>query len=380
MRSPIKLGLTVAALLAPVIAVGLFQKAAAAGAKPRNGPEIVTEATTDQMVWNAVVEDERRIFVSGPRWAGGTGPQLARIAGTRLEPYPDAGWNSWRPGDDPSRKFVNINALHQGPDGTLWAVDTGSPTFGGDPLPNAAKLVAIDLASDKVVRVIPLPPEVARGGSYVDDIRFNGAHAYLTDAGNPGLIVLDLATGATRRVLDGHPSTVARADRPIIVAGRRLNGPDGQPLKVQSDPLELSPDGQYLYYGPLEGPWSRVPTRLLDRADVGPATLAAAVEAFADLPPMGGSVMDTAGNLYFSDLRDSAIRKRSPDGTIVTLARDPRLHWVDAMFLTGDGRLLMPAAQLDRVAAFNGGRSRIAWPVALYSLRLDPVTGSPTKR
>lgn len=360
MRSHVRLGLTAAALLIPAAVVG----------QPQNAPQIVTEATTHEMVWNAVVEDERRIFVSGPRWAGGTGPQLARIAGDGLEPYPDAAWNSWRPGDDPSRKFVNINALHRAPDGALWVVDTGSPTFGGNPLPNAAKLVAIDLSTNTVGRVIPLPPEVARAGSYVDDIRFNGAHAYLTDAGNPGLIVLDLATGQTRRVLDGHPSTVAPADRPIIVGGKRLEGPDGRPLRVHSDPLEVSPDGQYLYYGPLEGPWSRVRTRLLDDAGVAPTTLAAAVETFADLPPMGGSVMDAAGNLYFSDLKDDAIRKRSPDGAIVTIARDPRLHWVDAMFLTVDGRLLMPAAQLDRVAAFNGGRSRIEWPVALYSLRV----------
>ncbi len=370
MRSFVKRGLTVVALLIPAAVMTQPEEAPAKSIRQQSVPQIVTEATTHEMVWNAVVEDNHRVFVSGPRWAGGTGPQLARIAGANLESYPDEAWNSWRPGDDPSRKFVNINALHQGPDGALWVVDTGSPSFGGNPLPNAAKLVAIDLSSNKVVRLIPLPPEVARAGSYVDDIRFNGAHAYLTDAGNPGIIVLDLATGHTRRAIDGDPSTVARADRPIIVAGKRLDGPDGRPLKVHSDPLEVSPDGQYLYYGPLEGPWSRVPTRLLDDAGAAPATLAAAVETFADLPPMGGSVMDAAGNLYFSDLKDDAIRKRSPNGNIITIARDPRLYWVDAMFLTMDGRLLMPAAQLDRVAAFNGGRSRIEWPLTLYSVHV----------
>jgi len=30
----------------------------------------------------------------------------------------------------------------------------------------------------------------------------------------------------------------------------------------------------------------------------------------------------------------------------------------------------MPAAQVDRVALFQGGKSRVAWPVALYSYPL----------
>jgi hypothetical protein len=50
---------------------------------------------------------------------------------------------------------------------------------------------------------------VTRTNSLLDDIRFNPAtgKAYLTDAGSPGLIVLDLESGMATRVLDGDPST-----------------------------------------------------------------------------------------------------------------------------------------------------------------------------
>ncbi len=91
-------------------------------------------------------------------------------------------------------------------------MDTGSPAFGGNPLPGGAKLVRIDPATDRVDRVVPLGPGLAPPGSYVDDIRFNGSHAYLTDAGKPGIIVVDLVTGTGRRVLDGHPAATARDD------------------------------------------------------------------------------------------------------------------------------------------------------------------------
>jgi sugar lactone lactonase YvrE len=329
------------------------------------------EAASDTMIWNAVAVAGKAIYVSGPRWAGGSGPQLARLIGKRLDPYPDPAWNSWKSGEDASAKFVNINALHADGKGGLWAVDSGSPQFGGDPLPGGAKLVRIDLASGKVTRVIPFGPKVAKPGSYVDDVRFRGAHGYLTDAGNPGIIVLDLVTGASRRVLDGDRSTLAPKDRPIQVDGTVLNGPDGTPLRVHSDPMELSPDGEWLLYGPLHGPWSRVPTGVLNDATLAPAQVAAAVEPFAELPPMGGSAIDAAGNLYFSDLAADAIRRRAPDGTITTIAQDPRLHWVDAMTITPDGRLWMPAAQLDRVALFHGGTARVRRPVQLFSLALN---------
>jgi hypothetical protein len=52
---------------------------------------------------------------------------------------------------------------------------------------------------------------VTRSNSLLDDIRFNPAtgKAYLTDAGSPGLIVLDLESGMATRVLDDDPSTSA---------------------------------------------------------------------------------------------------------------------------------------------------------------------------
>jgi hypothetical protein len=269
---------------------------------------------------------------------------------------------------------VNINSIHMDGHGGLWVVDTGAPDFGGDPLPGGAKLVRIDLAHDRVDRVIQLGTDVALPGSYVDDIRFNGDHAYLTDAGRAGLIVLDLKTGHARRVLNNHASTVAPEGRPIVLGGHPVDAPSGQPLRVNTDPLELTPDHRWLVYGPLSGPWSRVPTALLDDAKVTPEQLAAAVEPWADLPPTGGTAMTSDGTLYFSDLASDAILKRTPDGAVSTVIADPRLHWVDALFLDANGTLWLPVPQLDRVALFNGGDSNIQRPVRVYRLQLPAKT------
>lgn len=336
--------------------------------------ELNVAAQSDGMIWNAVAAEGGRVFVGGPRWTGSQGPALALLdkAG-KPQPYPDAGWNGWHPGSNNAIAFVNINAIHLDGKGSLWAIDSGSPDFGGDPLPHGAKAVQIDLRTNRVKHVYEFPAEVALQGSYVDDIRFHGKHAYLTDAGKPGLIVLDLETGTSRRVLNNAPSTTAPKDRVIDVAGSIVRGGDGRPLRVNADPFEVSPDGKHLYFGPLSGPWSQVETRLLDDPKVDAATLERAVQPWADLPPVGGTAMDAKGNLYFTDLKTSSLRKRAPDGSISTVIQDDRLHWVDAPMIDRANRIWLPVPQMDRGALFNKGVSKMQWPVTLFTLQLEEV-------
>ncbi|MFT8809682.1 MAG: hypothetical protein ABF859_14630, partial [Gluconobacter sp.] len=143
-----------------------------------------------------------------------------------------------------------------------------------------------------------------------------------------------------------------------------------QPLLVNVDPLEVSPDGKWLYFGPLEGPWSRIPTALLDDPDVSSTDLSAAVQPWADLPPIGGSAMDTAGNLYFTNLKDDGVYRRDVSGQIKRLLSDSRLHWADAPCLAPDGRLWLPVAQLDRLSMLHQGQFRIIHPFLLVSIDL----------
>lgn len=334
--------------------------------------ELEVAAHSDSMIWNGVAVDGKRVFVAGPRWTGSQGPALGVLdrAG-KPQPYPDARWNGWRPGADNATAFINVNAIHLDGAGGLWAIDSGSPDFGGDPLPHGAKAVRIDLDTNRVTNVYAFGPDVALPGSYVDDIRFNGGHAYLTDAGKPGIIVLDLRSGRARRVLDGAPSVTAPAERVIDVAGTVVRGADGAPLRVNADPVEVSSDGRHLYFGPLTGPWSQVETRLLDDPAVDAAALERAVRPWADLPPVGGTAMDRHGNLYFTDLKESSLKKRTPDGTVTTVLRDERLHWVDAPAIDAANRIWLPVPQMDRGALFNGGVSRVRWPVMLYTLQLE---------
>src|ERR1700761_8553504 len=101
--------------------------------------------------------------------------------------------------------------------------------------------------------------------SLLDDIRFHTStgKAYLTDAGSPGLIVLDLASGDAVRVLDDDASTKEylpiSAEGSIVYEGT-------SPAYIYADQLEVSPDGKYFYYQPASGGLNRIETKWLDMA------------------------------------------------------------------------------------------------------------------
>jgi sugar lactone lactonase YvrE len=328
---------------------------------------LVPEFASDTLIINGVTTTPggRRFVVVQPQKPDQ--PQIAEITKGNAKPYPDAEWNSWRPGQDGYTSFVGANSLRVGPDGALWVVDRGAPGIGAPLAEGGPKLVRVDLASNRVTRVYDLA-SVAQGASFVDDVRFNGGLAYLTDAGRPALIILDLATGSARRVLENHPSTVAA--RPLMAEGRPLKDPKGRPIVVHADQLEVSGDGRWLYYQPCSGPMFRIETRFFDDASLDATALSAHVEQVANTPSTGGTAIDAAGTIYVSDTDHSRILKVSAAGEVSTLIADPRLAWVDAMWIDDDGKLWMPAAQLNRTSGLNHGKDAVHWPVRLYSIAI----------
>ena len=80
--------------------------------------------------------------------------------------------------------------------------------------------------------------------------------------------------------------------------------------------------------------------------------------------------MDAAGTIYCSDVDHNRVLAIDPNGAIRPLVEDPRLLWVDAMWIDEAGFLYMPAAQLDRMATFNGGVSKVQYPVSIYRMRI----------
>ena len=309
-----------------------------------------------------------RTFLVIAKQKGQDVPQIAEWVNHQLKAYPDASWNSWKKGDDASHKFVHANSIRFGPDGTLWVVDFGSPELHDPVVTHGGKLVGINVATGQVVETLYLDKVLDPKRSALDDVRFHGDHAYLTDAGWPGIIVVHRPDGAMYRALSDTPSVTAR--KPLFAEGHQLEDKHGQPIFFHADQMEVSPDGETFYYQPCAGPLSAIPTQYLDDPALPDSERAQHVRMFANNNTAGGTAIDAAGNVYVSDTMHDAVLKVTPKGVVSTLVQDPRLVWVDAMWITADGRLWMPAAQMDRTPSFNDGKQGLKLPMTVYTVAI----------
>jgi sugar lactone lactonase YvrE len=329
------------------------------------------EVATSNTVWNGVTLSQNgRIFVSFPHLEGENGMRVGEILkDNKIIPYPSLDWNDWEVKKDVSHKIVRVNAIRIGPDGNLWIVDTGTVSMGTDPLPgNAAKLIVVDIEKNIVIRTIPLQ-DVARQHSFFDDLRIYNDHIFITDAGEPAIVILDLKTGKGRRLLEGHP--LAICSKPLYAEGKEMHTTDGKLLKIHSDQLEVSPDGKWFFFQPVSGPMARIAvSHLIDEA-LSPDEVAKHVEQFIKTPTTGGTVIDADGNIYVSDVDHLQILKFTPDGKSSVVIKDPRLIWCDAMWLDDEGYLYLPCGQINRISAFQHGHSKVRFPVVLYRIKTD---------
>jgi sugar lactone lactonase YvrE len=346
----------------------------------------------EQLPVGIVVSGSGRLFLSFSRAIDENEPfSLAEVKNGKTELYPPGlAQELGAPAPD---RLLSVQALTVDAADRLWIIDTAK--VGQNPIvPGTAKLVGVDLASDRVVATFFFPPEVAGASALVNDVRVDlrrgaGGMAFFTDSstdGPNGLIVLDLATGQSWRRLNDHPSTkpdpgfVGRSEgQPLIV---RKGPKSGQPYRAGSDGIALDADGHHLWYSPLSSRHLyRVDADRLADPNAGEAEVAATVEDLGDRGfASDGLLGDEEGRLYLTDYENQAIHRRSADGTIDVVASDDRLLWPDSMTLGSDGTLYFTATQIERSSLLRGGDERLR-PFTVWRIDTDsrPLALAPSK-
>ncbi|MFB5147989.1 L-dopachrome tautomerase-related protein [Burkholderia orbicola] len=328
----------------------------------------------------AVDPRTRRIFVNFPRWGDDVPYTVGEIVGGKVVPYPDAQINRAM-ADAPTAHFISVQSIVADGRDRLWVLDSAAPGFAA-PVAGGAKLVAIDLKSNRVTRSYVLPPNVALPTTYLNDVRFDlragkEGFAYITDSstnGPGGIIVVDLASGDAWRRLSGHPSVQPDPSFVPVVEGEQLviraPGKPPVPFRVASDSLALSADGSTLYYAALT---SRhlyaVPTALLRDRAVDEDKLGSAVVDLGDKGASDGLETDDRGRIYATDYEHNAIR-RLDNGRWTTIAHDPRMLWPDSMTVA-PGYLYFTANQIERQPLFHEGHDGRVKPYALFRVKID---------
>lgn len=349
-----------------------------------------TVATFDgAMPTGVTIAEGGRIFVNFPRWGDDVPFTVGELRNGKVTAYPDASVN--QPDNArPAETFLSVQSVVADGQGRVWVLDTAAPGF-SNPVPGGAKLVAIDLKTDQIVKTIVFPANVMRARTYVNDMRFDfrvgkAGVAYVTDSslsGIGGIIVVDLDTGKAIRRLTGHPSTSADPSFRPVVEGRPMEARDASgkvsPFTVASDGIALSPDGKTLYFSPLS---SRhlyaVSTAMLRDPSVSDARIGKTVRDLGEKGASDGLESDANGAVYASDYEHNAIRARGASGRWTTLVQDARLLWPDTLSVGADGYLYVTANQLHRQAGFQGGEDKREKPYALYRVHIG-AKPAPTR-
>ncbi|GJE03006.1 hypothetical protein GMJLKIPL_4957 [Methylobacterium isbiliense] len=317
-------------------------------------------ASFEHQVTGVTVSKDGRIFVNFPRWTEDAPISVAEVTRDgRIKPYPDDEWNSWRNAKKNQMSagdhFVCVQSVVADSKGNLWIVDPAAPAT-APVVQGGPKLVGIDLKTNKVAQVIRFDETIAPQGSYLNDVRFSpdGRHAYLSDAGAKGaLVVVDLQNGKARRVLDGHPSTQPEKDVVVRTDGHELRRPDGRGVEFAADSIALSPDGRTLYWKALTGrTLYRIPTDALENPRLSARDLEAHVERAAETEPTDGLWIDGRGRLYLSAIEQDAVKVRDGD-RVSTLVQDKRLRWPDTFSEGPDGTIYVTSSRIQDMSWFR---------------------------
>lgn len=331
---------------------------AAPSGSDAQGPHLRQIAAFDHQVTGVTVARDGRIFVNFPRWTEDAPISVAELGENgETIPYPDGEWNRWRNAKrdeiSPDDHFVCVQSVVADRHGQLWVLDPGAPAQ-SFVVPGAPKLVCIDLARDTVTRVYPFNLEIAPQGSYLNDVRFSpdGRHAYITDSGTQGaIVVVDLDTGEARRLLDGHPATQMDKSVTVRVDGKPLRRPDGRGVEFSADGIALTPDGAYLYWQAVKGKTLyRISTQFLH----GEGDAGEHVETVGENGPADGLHIDARGRLYITSVEDHSIKRREGEA-LRALLQEPGLRWPDTFAEGPDGTIYLTDSRIPEMNWFKPG-------------------------
>jgi hypothetical protein len=163
-----------------------------------------------------------RMFVNFPRWSDQYLNAVVEVMKDgSVKPFPDEQWNRWDKGlNTAAKQFVCVQSVVADDRNALWVVDPAAPMI-ISVVPGGAKLVKIDLATDKVARIYSFGADIAKPNSYLNDVRIDTKlnMAYMTDSGAGGIVIVDLNTGKAHRALDNHPFVRPEQNITISVNG-----------------------------------------------------------------------------------------------------------------------------------------------------------------
>ncbi|NRD31567.1 hypothetical protein HQQ92_07165 [Shewanella sp. DC2-4] len=315
--------------------------------------------------------DERLIFSYHPFYQPNI--KVAELlADGSTKPFPNSDWQQCH---DPQGKAKEpdtclnwVLGLRTDDQDRVWLLDSGQQAPRIEP-----KLVAWDTKKNQLDRIIHLPAPVSLPESQHNDFVISSRHQaiVIADEGigtgpigeKAALVVVDLNTGKSRRLLQGDNSVMPDLQRPLII-DKDSKGRKQIEVYVGADGIALDKTQTWLYFAPMnKDKVYRVRMTDLINPSLTPAALSAKVEAYADKPDNGGLSIDEANNLYLTEVGERAIGVIPADSRQYrTYVHDERMVWPDGVSYGKQGYLYSGAAQLPLSAPLNNGKAENSPP------------------
>jgi sugar lactone lactonase YvrE len=310
---------------------------------------LVDFAQSERLWTGIAVSKEGRVFTNYPRWSEDVPVSVAEItASGDVIPFPDARWNSWDSSKPPKDYFVCVQSVTVDRENFLWILDPALSIYHGGVVGGGPKLIKVDLATNQIVQKILFSSDVAPQRSYLNDVRVDteSGFAYITDSGLGAIVVVDLSTGESRRLLTHHPSVKAE-DVTLTIEGREWLQPDGSRPQVHSDGIALDKKGEFLYYQALTGySLYRIQTKWLRDTTLTESQLGEKVERLGRPGAADGIAYGPDRHVYLTSLEFNAIRRFDPEEGVEIVVQDSLLKWPDSIAFAMDGSLYVTTSQL----------------------------------
>ena len=294
-----------------------------------------------------------------------------RPQGNKLLEYVDGAAVPYPDGRSQTDLFDTVLGVVVDRQNRLWTIDHGNHGI------RTARLLAFDLNSGKLIHDHRLAPAIAPAGSFLQDLQVSadGRTIVIADASfwrkRPAIIVYDIESASSRRVLEGHPS-VSAENYLIRSQGRDMAFGGGiVTLRGGVDGIALGPE--WLYFAALSGSGLyRVRLTDLRNASLPDSQLSSRVEQYSGKPLSDGLSVDLDGNVFVTDVEHNSIFIVGADREPKTLFQSGRIRWPDGLSFGPDGWMYVADSALSEVVLRSQAHIQSQQPYRIF--RFKPGT------
>lgn len=273
--------------------------------------------------------------------------------------------------------FTSVIGIDSTDDGVVWILDMGSKD-------TPTQIVAWNTINNTLFKRIEISKNVQVANSFLQDFvvdtKRNKIYIADTTLGNlygeaaPAFVVVDLDTGKSRRLLQGHNKLLSPEHEVVIngsrMAAKREDG-NSEALYLGLNPITIDETNEWVYFGSVNGSVIyRIPADVLASETLNQEALAQRIEFFSEKRPSDGMIISDTGDIYVGDIEKNAIGVANKDGYKIFVQDDKLLSWVDGFSIQG-GYLYATQNSLHLHPALNEGEEGSTKPYHILRIKLD---------